>query len=188
MLPIPYQHQRWTRTERGNSWGMCAPILAADAMQGGSRVRPVGRDAHARASGLSLLSSPCRLGAGFGRRPFPHSSSAEVSSSVLSVIAQPSTARGGCLSSLTGSRQISRGSAFRLSRCQRVRRGGSAFVAAPTSRPLTFQPGHHVLQDITDVPENHSVKTLSVCRLSENDNTREAPENDRKAFGEFRNV
>jgi hypothetical protein len=112
-----------------------------------------------------------KLGAGFGRRPFPNSSSAEVSSSVLSAIAQPSTARGGCLSSLAGGRQISRCGFLPRNR---VRRGGSAFAAAPTSRPLNTKARENAVQSFAHVPENHRRQSLSVCGWRGNTQPREA--------------
>lgn len=120
-----------------------------------------------------------KLGAGFGRRPFPHSHRARVSSSPRSVIARrPVSARGGCLSSLSGSRQISRSGVLLR---QRVRRGGSAFVAAPTSPSLNTKARENAVQSFAHVPENHGVKTLSVCGWRGNIQPREArnavPEN-----------
>lgn len=166
MIRIPHQHQRWTRTERGNSWGMCAPILAAEAMQGGAHVCPVGLKPM-RAFGLSLTDLPTLQLAGVRSRLFSHFSSAEVPSSGLSVIARFPPARGGCLSSLHGSRQIS--SAGRMER---------GFARSSVSRRFHTFPkiSHHVLQDLADRSESH-FKSLSVCGWRGNTQPRERGQN-----------
>ena len=64
MIRIPYQQQRWTRTERGQvaRFGLCAPILAADdKAQDWSALKFL----RGRAGNLPVVT-----GAGSGRRPF----------------------------------------------------------------------------------------------------------------------
>lgn len=165
MTRIPHQHQRWTRTERGNSWGMCAPILAADAMQGGTHVCPVGVKRRF-VSRLSLTDLPTLQLAGVRSRLFSHSHRARVSSP-RSVIARIPPARGGCLSSLSGSRQISSGGP-----------GRGAFVAALAPRRFHTFPkiSHNVLQDLADRSECHSL-SLSVCGWRGNTQPQERGQN-----------
>lgn len=117
--------------------------------------------------GLVDECSLTKLGAGFGRRPFPHSHRARVSSP-RSVIARFPPARGGCLPSVQGSRQISSGGL-----------GRGAFVAAPAPRRFHTVPkiSQHVLQDLADRSECHSVKSLSVCGWRGNTQSRERGQN-----------
>lgn len=150
MTRFPHQHQRWTRTERGNSWGMCAPILAADAMQGGAHVCPVGVKRRF-VSRLSLTDLPTLQLAGVRSRLFSHSHRARVSSP-RSVIARFPPARGGCLfPSLSGSRQISSGGP-----------GRGAFVAALA--PRRFQASQHFERQFSNAAERHrSYSCVAVC-------------------------
>jgi hypothetical protein len=140
-MSTPYQHQRWTRTERGNSLDMCAPILAADEAQGG-RVAFVGPS-------VLRLTIQSKLGGGFARRPFPILIARRGRSSLLrscqrmarpvSPLPDPSRAR-------------------HPHTRNRVGRGGSAFVAAPAS--LHVKSTNHVCQDTPDWSEHHSVKSF----------------------------